>query len=252
QGADGRYGQPALSRREADTPLVRALDDGSLREMSVDNGEHVTSSQHSHQVGRGDWNRAPANRGLTRLRAGLHHEEAAAADRVVSVTQLAGAYGDAMLVARKQKIVGAPAIGSVHPGQGDALTSPRDRTGILERHLAISAIGYERAGIRILLRNDGELRLVAAGKRQHRGGGQCGAHRAPIPCHRHGLSGLSIVGASASIAATMPAALANRANCGHAAAERLIQLRRLPMRPGGSTVLPAGIAAPSGQNSYSS
>src|SRR5690606_1892668 len=133
------------------------------------------------------------------------------------------------------------------PGQGDALTNPRDRAGILESHLAISAVRYHWAGVGVLLGDDRELRLVAAGKRQHRGGGQCGAYRAPIPCHRHGLSGLPIVCASASIAATMPAALANRANCGHAAAERLIQLRRLPMRPGGSIVLPAAIAVPSGQ-----
>src|SRR5690606_10113868 len=137
--------------------------------MFVDTGEHVTSSQHSHQVGRGDWNRAPANRGLTRLRACLHHEEAAATDRVVSVTQLARAYGDAMLVAREQGIVGAPAIGSVLPGQGDALANPRDRAGILESHLAISPVRYQRVGMCVLLRDDRELRLVAGGKRQNRG-----------------------------------------------------------------------------------
>src|SRR5690606_11063359 len=120
---------------------------------------------------------------------------------------------------------------------------------ILKSHLAISAIGYERAGVGVLLRGDRELRLVAARKRQHRSEGQRGAYRTLILYHRHGLSGLSIVGASASIAATMPAALAKRANCGHAAAERLIQLRRLPRRPGGSIVLPPGLATPSGQKS---
>src|SRR5690606_19418224 len=196
QSVDGRDGQPDLAWREADTLLVRALDDGSLREMSVDNGERVTSSQHRHQAGRCDWNRAPAYSDLTWLRAGLQHEEAAEADRIVSVTQLAGAYGNTVLVARKQKSVGAPAIGSVHPGQGDALTNPRDRAGILESHLAISAVRYHWAGVGVLLGDDRELRLVAAGKRQHRGGGQCGAYRAPIPCHRHGLSGLQIGRAS--------------------------------------------------------
>src|SRR5690606_235934 len=180
--------------------------------------------------------------GLIRLWAGLRHEEAADTNRVVSVAQLAGAYGNAMLVPRKQEIVGAPAIGPVHPGQRDALANPRDRAGVLEGHLAISAIGYRRAAMGVLKGDDRELCLVAAGKRQHRGDGQRGAYRALILYHHHGLSGLSTIGASNSVAATMPAALASRANCGHAADERLIQLRRFPILPGASAFRCGGTA----------